>query len=490
MDAQSGTQSHTSLNTATPNLENPNELTTIPPSRLAQLPQNQCSPALHKVYCGLILLFIKINILGFDLMNDTLGLIILLTGLFRLRAVNHFFKTLYGLVFAMLALDVFSYVRFASPFFKQPYWIYPFMIVNQIIWIAFAYLLLRGLEAWCIAQGHIAFAKKLYNRLVVYLFTMVLTIATVLIPSLAIVFIGIAFFAYLNILVYVRRASRGLRRYECETAPLSTGIRIRHTAAVLIVTILLPLAAGYGAVIWAEYQPPAFTLYNPQDLTTSANNAKLTTIRAELQQAGLPQSVLDDLPDSEILRYEGMQHMAEPMAQDNDAFITTIYPCYLQENRIRTLISYQWKTQPQPAFAELFGIQIANSDVHMTEEPHFHLHLFEQNGRQQFLLREKDQGRVMTNVASRFRLVNLTQGSAYRGYTAITLRANNSFMFAPYYIRQNTFCNHKQVSLVHLKDTEHAVMSSSPVGIWFQEYAFLTSLYYPPLSDDDFDVFP
>lgn len=100
--------------------------------------------------------------------------------------------------------------------------------------------------------------------------------------------------------------------FSLQNLPTKRGKRI--FAALLCVFLLLPFAAMCGAAL----RTPTIEPYIVSDTEETAET--VAAARQHLLDLGLPASVLNDLPDSEVLRYRSAQHMEvdEPYIHDKE----------------------------------------------------------------------------------------------------------------------------------------------------------------------------
>lgn len=100
--------------------------------------------------------------------------------------------------------------------------------------------------------------------------------------------------------------------FSLQNLPTKRGKRI--FAALLCVFLLLPFAAMCGAAL----RTPTIEPYIVSDTEETAET--IAAARQHLLDLGLPASVLNDLPDSEVLRYRSAQHMEvdEPYIHDKE----------------------------------------------------------------------------------------------------------------------------------------------------------------------------
>lgn len=124
-----------------------------------------------------------------------------------------------------------------------------------------------------------------------------------------------------------RRTKRILCHSEPEFSllnpPTKRGKRI--FAAVLCFFLLLPFASMCGAAL----RTPTVEAYSTAD---TAEPAKVTAAaRQHLLDLGLPASVVNDLPDSEVLQYRSAQHMETHEAYPMSDLVCTVYIFYTME---------------------------------------------------------------------------------------------------------------------------------------------------------------
>ena len=99
----------------------------------------------------------------------------------------------------------------------------------------------------------------------------------------------------------------------------------RIFAAVLCFFLLLPFASMCGAAL----RTPTTEVYSIAD---TAESAEVTAAaRAHLLDLGLPASIVNDLPDSEVLQYRSAQHMEVQKVYSKSAPSCVVYIFYTME---------------------------------------------------------------------------------------------------------------------------------------------------------------
>lgn len=99
----------------------------------------------------------------------------------------------------------------------------------------------------------------------------------------------------------------------------------RIFAAVLCVFLLLPFAAMCGAAL----RTPTIEPYIVTDTEETAET--VAAARAHLLDLGLPASIVNDLPDSEVLQYRSAQHMEVQKVYSKSAPSCVVYIFYTME---------------------------------------------------------------------------------------------------------------------------------------------------------------
>lgn len=96
-------------------------------------------------------------------------------------------------------------------------------------------------------------------------------------------------------------------------------------AAILCAFLLLP----FGAMCGAALRTPPTVCYTTAD--TEESDETIQAARQHLLDLGLPTSVLNDLPDSEVLRYRTTQHMETETLYSKSVLSCEIYIFYITE---------------------------------------------------------------------------------------------------------------------------------------------------------------
>ncbi|MGN0520827.1 MAG: permease prefix domain 1-containing protein [Candidatus Fimenecus sp.] len=283
---------------------------------------------------GLLFVCCRVDVIPlFGKFMPIIGQILLLFALFRLYRFNKPLKAAAGILAAYLLCQ--NAAWFITVYdMPQNVWRGCFSVAAAVFLNVFCCALYIGIQTLCEQQsGFDTDNLFLYFCILPQLWV---AYCTVVIswnsePLLS------AEYAYCNMLILLGlifpviglwRAKRILSRTEPEfplerplEKPMRTGLSV-----CIVLCLLLPL----GSMVAAATRAPQTEIYTVAD--TDVNADTVANTRAHLRALGLPETVLQDLPDSEVLHYRTAQYMdtqENPQSSDGRETGCTAYIFYL-----------------------------------------------------------------------------------------------------------------------------------------------------------------
>ncbi len=165
--------------------------------------------ALSLIFWGLLMSFFDFRINGLDLIPDTIGVILVLRGLSRLKEVNRCFAaaiSLYGILLPMSVFDDLSWPIFGSGFFAILV-AFVFFVLDLVA----LYYLCSGIAGFAALSGLEDLSRTIMQRYTIYGVLVSLTYCLMfLLPSLAIAGMICGLVAYILVLSVIRTADNQL----------------------------------------------------------------------------------------------------------------------------------------------------------------------------------------------------------------------------------------------------------------------------------------
>lgn len=289
--------------------------------------------ALNCLLFGLFFIFTRLNLFPYaDSILPFVGQMLILYALYRLHSINKPIKIAARIYLVYLFAD--NLRLFLSLYFTPDrLFVYITGVIAVLLLTASYTALFWGLDEAC--RVNTAYGEKpplLILCALALLWTSYLfcVLATSEYPILSTDFQELSIYTCIPLCITFfgfRRTKRILCHSEPEFSlknlPTKRGKRI--FVAVLCAFLLLPFAAMCGAAL----RTPTAAPYSVTD--TEETEETVAAARQHLLDLGLPASVLNDLPDSEVLRYRSAQHMEIQEVYTKSKLSCVIYVFYTIE---------------------------------------------------------------------------------------------------------------------------------------------------------------
>ncbi len=290
--------------------------------------------SLNILIWGFIFTYLNFEFIsGLEKLNLLIGQLLILYSLFKIRCLNKQSKIAL-IIFPILSL--FQSVRFffETYFVLEETYTNLFIIASAVFYAIFYWFLFSSLEKACQQVMH---ENETSPHLYIGYFSILLFIANYSFNEWTnyetiSVFVYISFFVAL---ISIYNAKKILSHKEPE-------IELNHTlnkkekclySAIVIVLIAVPLCFMY----LSASRETAYEKYNSVD--TSISQDKVLFAKEHMLDLGFPQEYLNDLPDSEILKYTNSTYMQISERNERDwtpEKIETFY-FYFEDGGIRAL---------------------------------------------------------------------------------------------------------------------------------------------------------
>ncbi|MGN0571771.1 MAG: permease prefix domain 1-containing protein [Candidatus Fimenecus sp.] len=260
---------------------------------------------------GLLFVFCRVDIVPlFGKFMPILGQILLLCALFRLYRFNKPLKAAAGIFTAYLLCQNVAWCITVYDMPQNP-WRGCFSVAAAVFLNVFCCALYIGIQSLCDKQSGFGTGNSFLSFCI--LPQLWVTYCSVVIswnsePLLSAEYADCNMLILLGLIfpmIGLWRAKRILSRAEPEfpleqpmAKPLRTGLSV-----CVALCLLLPL----GSMVAAATRAPQTEIYTVAD--TDVNADTVANARAHLRALGLPETVLQDLPDSEVLHYRTAQYM-------------------------------------------------------------------------------------------------------------------------------------------------------------------------------------
>ena len=362
-----------------------------------------------KLFLGLILSFFHINL--FDLHLDTylplIGLCLLITAAWQLRHETKHFKYMFITGSVQLAIMVAGFVISSTKVSKDISTILCFTFVSSIIAIATYCWLFSGIaqlvkriynsekekkdelekvmyekesEESASMRKIIAndvIADKVYNCSYNYLIISIAMLICIFVPFVTIFAISLMIILLILILTRVNRALNTAKQSNTEYKIESLNYKYYLYG---ISFGILSIAICFTALLYVNTPRPKSNLFQ---LNNTLHHDQAIKIRDKMLQMNFDPDILNNLPDSEILRYEDVQFIQinhEDMQVDGGILRLSICTASFKECNMRVLLYYNWIKAPHHNYTDVISYSLAEDLVTPNNEVLYSAILSEKSG--------------------------------------------------------------------------------------------------------------
>jgi len=326
--------------------------------------------ALMLICWGLILTSFNINIESIELALYTawLGGVLMSLGLWMLRAENK--RVMVALYCGMLRLliSAASYWLGTLPVSSDtPSLAAVYTAILIITLFTQLYCLFSGLRDLALRFENAQLASRLMRCFVLYISLYVFVLVCVAVPFLIIPVLLYGLF----VLVNLPRTVNQLKKY----VPLGRrATSVKSINKWVWLTLLLYIAITIGGEFGFLYYINAPT--QEAQLYINAVSPETAEIRERLKDFGMPEHVLDDLPDDEVRLFEGIYdgsagifYSKEIVNRDGGRLEIIGFNGVMPADRIRVLFYYRWLELPKHTYTDLLSIASSYETFPISETP-------------------------------------------------------------------------------------------------------------------------
>ena|GEM_PF-2111503 len=299
-------------------------------------------------------------------------------------------------------------------------------------------------------------------------------------------------FVFIHFVVVINQLKRHSSHVGYEMQPAVNRVKVLVFSLFIIVYGITSIVGNIGFLNYVNKPITMAMVYsnNSGDETAS--------IRAQLAKLGMPDYVLNDLPEEEIQLFEGV-YFADSMAEESYAIVERdggkleVYYFYgtLSRGKMRVLYYYRWLEPPKHAFVDTFAVWASPSQhIHVANKPEERgLSLYDKDGityNQELLNSGELLDMANSTVQIQFRMHSGYENQ--RGYVAVSLVCQSP----DYMISSNGWATYVHQESVWNRPYFNVINQWAPSFFWskngrpldkaFWMEGFMTSFYYNPYS--------
>lgn len=313
--------------------------------------------ALTLLCWGLVLLNVSLDFQGLELSLYSTwgGVILLMLGLWMLRQENRQMATALRCGVLLLLIRTATYWLSTFPDPEGPSTLL-LAITTASFLVLTVYYLFSGLRDFASRFVNEMLEKQFIRCFWLYFSLVFLLLVCVIIPFPFLAYLLIPYALF--VMIYLPISVSKLKQY----VPL--GKRVTSVKAInkwVIIALCFYTAATisgeFGCLYYVNAPRPEAQLYS--NFSSSESNA----IRERLTELRMPEYVLNDLPDDEVLLYKDVYRSASKIMEsgeitNRDGGRLEIYSFVgiMPEGKVRTLFYYRWHELPKHTYTELFSI--------------------------------------------------------------------------------------------------------------------------------------
>lgn len=311
--------------------------------------------ALSKIFWGLLLSFFNITNFNLNIYMPFFGAILLVRGLLQIKNQNNYLKTAF--IFSIIKLISQSIgIIFACSKINNNYSVNLFFsIILSIITVLLIYYLFAGFKNTATKLELYDEVRRTKNCFLLYFLSIVLMYLTLFLNEIIIITLPVIFIIYIAILVKTYKYNKAIgieSKYK-----LNKKYWLVFSCSSLVFIIIC-----YTVLLGANAPKTNITTYNKEDAEVYGN---VETIKDEMLKLGFDESILNDLPDSEILKYNGIKnvHKTEKTEESDGGKLHLIsIVCQLEEKKTRFLEYYSWEENPKCNCTDLIGVSFSQQN--------------------------------------------------------------------------------------------------------------------------------
>ncbi len=338
--------------------------------------------SLNYIICGILLSSFQLELFtGFKQITIFIGNILLLLGIFKLRHTAKAFNKALVLLVIRFVFSIGIQIISMTLIDNTDFTIFSGMAISLYNLIIYGFLF-SGINSLCEANYSEEKTKaKMGVSLVCYiLFTLtILFMALYEIPNIYL--FGFCLIYLITIITQLSNAKKILCDFDNEF-DLNRVLNNAEKAVYVFIVILLTFIPIISMFV-VSCALPKMEAYSPSNSEILQDTVK--SARENLLELGLPEKVLNDLPDDEVIEYSNATHLtidgpSTKFYNDKEFFFDTKYFFFLPQGEIRVLICLNFTDSYIAKFRQGFYMSYNQHVICDNGEEDFSIALCEFNG--------------------------------------------------------------------------------------------------------------
>lgn len=443
-----------------------------------------------RIFWGSLFIFFNINFYNLNYITTLFGSILLFTSMWQLRKQNRNLRTAFISIIIQLVIHTIVLANLCSPYSSDLNITITITFISSLNMLIFIYNLFSGLNKMTLINSEINNCNPFMCGFL-YFIVIIASFIGLAAPPISIIFIPIVLIIFIYILYQAHKLDIAFSEQDgyLEEKRLN-----KNYIKILLSYILLSLIVCFVVVIFSNINIIPSEIYNKND---SNSKVDINKIKSKMLLVGFDKSILIDLPDSEIIKYQNIRSSHETILNqlsDGGKLKLVQYVSTLDEDKIRFLVYYKWVKPSKNKFNDVLGINIPYSEFAYPNDIDFNnVILYDRNESsgivtyKSALIDKRVSNYNMFYPEMKFKLFN---GDAInqRGFFAINFIASKPVEFAfntdIKYYHQYNLLNIKYENALDFFGTQNnnlfSLQSNSPNTFVFNTYDFLTQVDYNP----------
>ncbi|MCL2140234.1 MAG: hypothetical protein FWH42_00930 [Dehalococcoidia bacterium] len=448
-------------------------------------------PALTLLCLGFGLVSFSIDFFnnGLPVYTTWFGLILLSLGLWILRTENRQLFFAFGLSFVLLLMRTGIYWLEAFPnTTSSSLWLTlnVSMLILFVIQIAFMF---SGFQTIAQRMGNEFLHNRLRRSFILFIPFYIASLFGIYLPALVYIAAPYLLCVYIYFVVIINQLIKHSRLAEYEMQPSVSKAKSFAFGMFTLFYVVITVIGNIGCLYHVNTPVPTAIIYeNEPSPETVATREQLATL-------GMPDYVLNDLPDDEIRAFDGVYFACSEVTKsyaitERDGGKLEIFSFYgtVSLGEVRVLYYYRWIESPKHAFVDTFAVRVSlSSNFFTSDNPDLRgLSLYDKDGitYSQKLLNDNELLDTGGFAKIQFRIHASYENQ--RGYIAATMK-----VITPYtmigsngwatYIHQESVWNHPYFDSINQSSIRFFwSKNGEPLNKVFWMEGFMTTFEYIP----------
>ena len=314
--------------------------------------------SMSKLFFGFFLLFFNININDLNLITTFIGVLLIVAATWQLQKVNLNFIYAFRCSIVQLVLQSASLMLFCAR--SNGGIATAVFLISVINGIVMFYHLFHGLSNMAEVQGHRTLEANLEFCFLLYLIVFTVIVLASFVPVLTIIAVPLALIIFIYILVQVSRLHKAIDNSENTFEERKLTLRFY---GMLVLYIGFTAVLCYAVLILKNSPTVDTERYHQNDLPSSVQGDS-QSIRNLMQTLGVEEEIVNDLPDSEVLKHQhALSIHCSSDKEKVDGGILEMTQCVskFQDGNVRLLFYYKWLENPEHPYCDTISIEIPRS---------------------------------------------------------------------------------------------------------------------------------